>query len=297
MSPLETLLVLALGAGCGGGLWACAVGLVPPRPSLGQLLDRATTPSPPDPEDEAVAGWARRAAAPWRALGLPDPGVRDDLRLLDRPVTLHLARKTLFTVVGVLTPALATAGLALLGAGGGLVVPAVVALGLGVAGFVTPDVLVRAQARRLRAQFRHALSAYLDLTWITLAGGAGVDTAVRDAAAIGHGWAFTRLRTALEAARLTRTSPWVGLRRLGVEIGVGELTELAASVSLAGTEGARVRASLAAKASGLRTHQLTDAEAAAQSATERLSLPVTVLFLGFLIFIGYPALAQVLTGL
>jgi hypothetical protein len=75
------------------------------------------------------------------------------------------------------------------------------------------------------------------------------------------------------------------------------LSELAASVSLAGTEGAKVRASLAAKAAALRTHQITDAEADAQAATERMSLPVMALFLGFLVFIGFPALTQVLNGL
>ncbi len=80
------------------------------------------------------------------------------------------------------------------------------------------------------------------------------------------------------------------------EIDVAELAELAASVSLAGTEGARVRASLAARASSLRVHQLTNAEALEQSATERMSLPVMALFLGFLIFIAYPALGQILNG-
>jgi hypothetical protein len=66
---------------------------------------------------------------------------------------------------------------------------------------------------------------------------------------------------------------------------------------LAGTEGAKVRTSLAAKASALRTHQITDAESDAQAANERMSLPVMLLFLGFLAFIGFPALTQVLNGL
>jgi tight adherence protein C len=70
---------------------------------------------------------------------------------------------------------------------------------------------------------------------------------------------------------------------------------LAASVSLAGTEGAKVRTSLAAKAGALRTHQITDAEGNATA--ERMSLPVMLLFLGFLAFIAYPALTQVLSGL
>jgi hypothetical protein len=72
---------------------------------------------------------------------------------------------------------------------------------------------------------------------------------------------------------------------------------LAASVSLAGTEGAKVRTSLAAKAGALRTHQITDAEGDATAATERMSLPVMLLFLGFLAFIAYPALTKVLSGL
>uniref|UniRef100_UPI002624C7E4 type II secretion system F family protein n=1 Tax=uncultured Pseudonocardia sp. TaxID=211455 RepID=UPI002624C7E4 len=142
-----------------------------------------------------------------------------------------------------------------------------------------------------------ALSAYLDLVWITLAGGAGVDSALAGAVQIGQGWAFDRLAGALSTAQLTRVNAWTALRRLGEEIAVDELAELAGSVSLAGTEGARVRASLAARAGSLRAHQLTDAEAAAQSATERMSLPVMLLFLGFLVFITYPAIGQILAGL
>ena len=47
--------------------------------------------------------------------------------------------------------------------------------------------------------------------------------------------------------------PWPGLDRLGTELGVPELNELAASVTLAGDEGARVRASIAAKARAMRS--------------------------------------------
>jgi len=78
---------------------------------------------------------------------------------------------------------------------------------------------------------------------------------------------------------------------------VAELTELAASLTLAGTEGAKVRASLAAKATSLRNRQLADAETTAQAATERMSLPLVLLFAGFLLLIGYPAVVHVLTGI
>ena len=40
-----------------------------------------------------------------------------------------------------------------------------------------------------------------------------------------------------------------------------------------------------------------DAETAAGQATERMSLPVMALLLGFLVFFAYPAVSQVLNGL
>jgi tight adherence protein C len=176
-------------------------------------------------------------------------------------------------------------------------VPFSAGLVLAAFGFLAPDLSVRAKATRQRREFRDSLSAFLDLVWITLAGGAGIETALGDAAAIGRGPAFDKIRRALHAAHVTRTAPWSTLRQLGDELGITELSELAASISLAGSEGARVRASLAAKAQGLRTHQITDAESDAQAATERMALPVTLLFLGFLGFIAYPAVLGILNGL
>jgi tight adherence protein C len=68
-------------------------------------------------------------------------------------------------------------------------------------------------------------------------------------------------------------------------------------MELAGTEGAKVRASLAAKAASVRAHLLADAETQAQAATERMSLPLVLLFAGFLLLVGFPAIVHVLTGL
>ena len=68
---------------------------------------------------------------------------------------------------------------------------------------------------------------------------------------------------------------------------------LAASVSLAGSHGARIRASLAAKADTLRGHQVAETEAAAEAATERMTVPVAVLLFGFLVFIAWPAINQI----
>ena len=93
-----------------------------------------------------------------------------------------------------------------------------------------------------------------------------------------------------------RCSPWQCLSELGDELGIVELQELSASLRLAGEQGARIAASLSAKAASLRGHLLARAEASAQSASERMALPTVLLFTVFLLFIGYPAVAEILRG-
>ena len=109
----------------------------------------------------------------------------------------------------------------------------------GLAGFVLPDLGIHAEAEARRRDFRHALGSFLDLVVIALAGGGGVETALADAASVGEGWAFDELRHSLDAARLARDTPWSALERLGNELGVAELGELAASVGLAGCRGSQ----------------------------------------------------------
>ncbi|MCP2243484.1 type II secretion system F family protein [Lentzea aerocolonigenes] len=293
---------LLWGAGLGVGLWALVVYVFPPRPPLRALVDRLhATPAPPPILTADSDGWALRVGQPFikplAALGLPNRKLRNDLAVTGKSIEHHLAEKATLALTGLLLPILMHLLLVVADVGLGWEVPAVASLLFALGGFLLPDISVRQEAERRRSTFRHALSAYLNLIRVLLAGGAGVDGALSDAVNIGKGWAFQQLRRALVTAKLTRTTPWSTLGQLGTELDVHQLSELAASVSLAGTEGARVRASLAAKAAALRTRELTDAEGEAQAATERMSLPVVMLFGGFLIFIGFPALASVLGGL
>lgn len=292
---------LLVGAGIGAGAWFLLSWAVPPRPALGPRLAHSMRPAATASESptagSAVIAWGRPFVPVLRAAGLPRAKLRADLRIAGRSADAHLSAKALLIVAGLLTPwlmqlVLALAGLAVAGE-----VPIFAALVLAPVGFVAPDLAVRARGTRLRREFRVALSAFLDLVSISLAGGSGVEAALVDAAAIGRGPAFGQIRRALRTAQFNRTTPWSALYRLGEDLDVAALAELAASMSLAGTEGARIRASLSAKAQTLRTHQTTDAEAQAHSATERMALPVTLLFFGFLSFIAYPALVQVLNGL
>ena len=82
----------------------------------------------------------------------------------------------------------------------------------------------------------------------------------------------------------------------GERIGIEELPELAATVKLGGEQGARMTSSLVAKASSMRAKQLAEIEADANAATERMGLPMVLLFMGFLILLGYPAMQTISAG-
>ena len=300
------IVALVCGAGVGAGLFLVLRGLVPPRPSLADALARLRrVPGPTataTPED--CGGFAARLGRPLAdvlsragGISLIWPRVRRDLAVLGRSPERHLAEKVTLAILGLVLVPATSALLVLGGLHFPLVVPLWGSLLCALAGFFLPDLGIRSEAEARRRDFRHALGSFLDLVVVSLAGGGGVETALAGAASVGEGWAFEELRHSLEAARLSRDTPWAALERLGHELGVAELGELAASVGLAGAEGAKVRASLFAKAASLRSHQLAEAETTAQAATEKMSLPVVLLFAGFLCFVGFPAIEHVLAGL
>jgi tight adherence protein C len=301
-----TWVLLGLGAATGVGLWLLLVGLFPPRPALAvQLAAIHRRPPAVAPvvvsDGDAAGNWTARLGRPAVAVltraGLPTAGVRRDLAAMGRTVEAHLAEQATTAVLGLALPMGIAAVLSIAGLNLGLVLPAIAGAVLAALGLIVPVMALRSEAVKHRAAYRHALSAYLDLVTVSLAGGAGTEEAMTDAATVGAGPAFAELRHALTDARLTRTPPWQALGRLGERVGVPELVELAGTVELAGAEGARVRQSLKARAAALRGKRLSDTEAVAAAATERMSLPVVLLFAGFLVFLGYPAASIVMAGL
>lgn len=295
---MTTLVMVILGAGIGAGVLLCVRALAPrpaPIESLlagldrrGQALtDSGSTGEAPSNHLGRVARQAIEAA------GINMGAQRHDLELVDRSTERHALDKLLGGIAGLLVPNLAALALSTLGIGPPAGLVAVLSLGTAVLGFLMPDFLLRDEAEKRRRVFRHALSSYLDLVNVLLAGGAGIETALYAAADAGDGWGYQTIRSALRRARLTGQSPWDTFAVLADDLGINELAELAANVSLAGSHGARIRASLTAKADTLRGHQVAETEAAAEAATERMTIPVAVLLLGFLLFIAYPAVSQI----
>lgn len=301
-----TLVVAALvGAAVGGGLLIGYRALRPGPPRLTAVLSHLERSGRSVAELRLVEGtglpplWERLGHSTLGLLGATgifDTGqLRRRLRTLDKTPERHAFHKLVGVAIGCALPLVV---MAMMAAAGVAVAPGwfvAAAAALAAAGFFYPDLGLADQVESRRRAFRHALSAYLDLVTIILAGGGGLETALGAAAESGDGWAFSEIRRTLRRARLAGDTPWEGFDRLGTELGVDELRELAASAHLAGDHGARIRASLSAKADSLRAHQTAAAEARAEAATEKMLLPVVGLVVGMILFIGYGVVEAIST--
>lgn len=281
---------LLLGLTFGGGLVMIGRSVRPRPVSLAVAVRRTEAPV------RHVSGVSTPSASrPWtrRLEGSLGEQVARDLRVLGRSPARHATEKLTSTIALGALPVAGSIALAPIGLAPPILIAVVATIGGIVGGFFLPDLLLRGHATKRRRQFTFALSSYLDLVNVLLAGGAGVETALHATAQAGDGWAFAELNSSLVRATTMRRSPWAALAELGDDLGVEELVELAASIQLAGEEGARIRSSLAAKAAALRGRQMAAIEADAHSASERMGFPTVGMFVGFLALLAYPAVQQI----
>lgn len=283
------MLIVMCGVGAGLGLWLTFTALRPRPVPLADAL-AALQPARPSPTGGRTVTAAlqllelvgARTAARDQQLAMvgssPALWARDKLVATAAGFSIPLVGWALLAATGLAPPPAAMTFLALAGAAGG---------------WWWTDARLSERVNERRQAFTHALSSYLDLVNVILAGGGGVETALTAAAEAGDGFAFARIRDALERAQRVGQPLWQAFDDLGRDLGVAELRELASSLGLAGSQGARIRASLQTKADTLRRHQLAATEADAEAATERMNIPTAVLLLGFLLFIMFPAVSAI----
>lgn len=212
-----------------------------------------------------------------------------DLAAAGSSEPIHAATVAAGALCGVILGPVVSLGLAL----DSLSLPIVVSVLLSCAGLLAgaiyPERRLAARAAEERRHFRRALTCWLELVSLAQAGGMGLEEALQASSRQSEDRFFLRLRSTLDYAGHAGISAWDALGQLGRDLGLIELGELAGTIALAGAEGARVRATLSAKASALRNRMLAEAESVANATTERLFLPSIFLLAGFLLFIGYPA--------
>jgi len=277
-------LIALAGAVAGLGVFAAVAQLMPAAPRLDAALARIHAAAPGEPELSGFRLSLSRfaAAMPW----LPVPAA--DLALLGQDRERWFSNKIICGLAGLgIVPAL-TALFTLAGYQPSWTVPAVVSLGLGIGLFFTPDLVIRINAAERRADFRHALTSYLDLVALERGAGAGPTDALEAAAQIGGGWAFARIEAALDASRNAGRPPWEGLSALAAETGVVELADLADIAEVAGHEGARILQTLAARAESMRAEALAATKAKAGARSTTMVVPIALLGAGFLLLLIFP---------
>ncbi|HEX8804025.1 MAG TPA: type II secretion system F family protein [Acidimicrobiales bacterium] len=289
--------VLIAGMLVGAGLWLAWTGLRPaPEPlgaAIARLDRRATAVAVEDDRDARFGGFLLRHLP---VLARAVDRMRTDLRIVGRTPEEQAARAGSYVLVALLLGPWVAFVAWVVGADLPLVVPALVAVVGAAWGVAVPFGTLRRQATARRKAFSHALSAYCNVAVMSLAAGRGVEQALETASTAGKGWAFAEMRGALTAGYVRGEPPWESLGRLGLELGVQDLAELASTISMAGEEGAAVRETVSAKARTIRERITADTEQAAAAVTERMSLPTILLVAGFVLFLGYPAV-EVLFGI
>ena len=291
MNPTSTA-VLAGGL-TGAGAWIAWTGWVPVRVPLADALARLGRPAP-GASTEDLADLDTRVGRMARRIGVVERTVLrmgSDLRILRRSPDEQAAILLTYALLGVLWAPVVAAGGWLVGFRLPVAIPAWLAIVGGGIGVATALRSVTTTAALRRRDFSHALSSFCDVTGMCLASGRGVESSLETAARTGTGWAFQELRAALRTGYVRGETPWDALARLGTDAELPDLVELAAAISLAGDEGAAVRHTVASKAKAIRERLTADAERSAATVTERMGIPATFLLLGFVLFLGFPAIA------
>ncbi|MFD9356446.1 type II secretion system F family protein [Streptomyces sp. NPDC060031] len=293
---MTAVAAILAGAAIGTGVALLLREVLMPDPALGPALRRLNQPAlAPTPDLPGVADRDERWGQ-WLLEKLSDvPGVRipyKDLALTGTTPAKFLLTKAALAAGGLLLPPLSTIPLLILGLP--LYLPAIVGLLAATLLWFTPDLALRDKAKRARAEFAHAMAAYLDLVALRRAGGVAAEQAMEQAAQVGEGWAFQRIQAALSRSRVDKVPHWESLARLTAELDLPVLDDLAAIMRQSADDGAAVYTTLRSRAKNLRTELLSAQAASANANSEKMTAPGALMAVLVMLLISFPAVIRML---
>jgi len=288
-------LVIATLTGCllGFGAWAVLGGtVVATRPRLDDaldLLDGRLRVAEPAVGPDRLGSWVRTR------LNRPVPVATERrLRIAGRSVERHYTTKALLAVAGLVLPLLAAA-IAALAVGAAAAPVAAAAPALAVAGFFVPDLLLAAGDDDTSQDATEALLTYFDLVTLERLANLSGTQALRAAAGVSDVTIFAAIRDALERARLEQRPPYPELRRLGTDLELPALVDIADVMSL-DESGASLATALRARVKELRDAHLTRAKIQAAAVSERMTFFMVIPALVFAAFFLVPPILRLLAG-
>lgn len=240
-------------------------------------------------------GVGARARTFLSLLGIGDPSVTrlQDLAIADINPDEHVGSKVALAIVGPATVVVPQTTLALIGGGvwvAPIALPLIASAAIG--GYLLPDLKLRRTARRRRDELTAVVGFIARLARIAVAGGDGVDTALRRASTFGDSWAHATVRSAL--AEQHGRPAQRALDALGRTYGVAAAQQLADALIVAQENGSPVLDALAASAHGIHDDRLQAAEVGEARKSVMLSVPVGLMVLGYLIVLVGGFIAETL---
>lgn len=285
-----------------GGLVAAgvAVAVAAARPGPVRLDDAlrrlrpatrpATTPGQRPDVETRIGAWAERYLPGLVWGSVPEA----DLAILGRSRATFYGSKVLTAAIGLVIGPLLAVLAALLGLRLPFAVPVAGSIGLAAVMWSLPGNELKDKAARARAEFSHALGAFVEMVALERLSGSGVPQALQHAADIGDSWPFQRIAATLRRTQYTGHNPWDALDDLGAELELQQLGDLADIMRLAGTDGTQIYDSLRARGAAMRHGLLNEHISQANRAGERIAIPVGLLVFILAITLITPAFLRML---
>ena len=287
--------VLAALTGClaAAGVWALLLLRIQPQPRLADAFDlldgRRPEPVEVEPGVSRLGAWVRSRSG----LVVGHDTLRW-LRLVGSSVDRHVAHKTLGALIGLLVPALLAGVSSWLG-GALSPLPALFVLVGGGLGFHWPDLRLKQRERAVNSDAAEALLTYVDLVTLERLANRSGTQALRSAAAVSDVTVFRAIGDVLERSRLEQRTPYAGLQRLGVELELPALVDVADVMRL-DEAGAALSGALRARVKELRDAHLTAAKLHATEVSERMGVLMVVPTLLFGLLFLVPPLLRLVGG-
>lgn len=286
--PVVAALVGCLAA---AGAWALLLLRVQPQPRLGDAFDlldgRRPEPVVTQPGISRLGGWVRARSG----LVVGDD-TRRRLRMVGVGIDRHIAHKTIGALIGAVVPAALAGWLSwLVGAFSPL--PVLFVLAGGALGFIWPDLRLRQRDQAVTADAAEALLTYVDLVTLERLANRSGTQSLHAAAAISDATVFRAISDVLERARLEQRAPYAELQRLGAELELPALIDIADVMRL-DEAGAALSGALRARVKELRDAHLTAMKVRATEISERMGVLMVVPTLLFGLLFLVPPLLRLL---
>lgn len=284
---------IASGVLLAAGLWAFAGYFVPAHPRLAdalRVLDGriGAAPAAPVSGPDRAGAWLRR-----RLPGAVDERVGRQLQLRGIDVNRFYTYKIVAALAGLAIPSLA--GLALLLIGGiSITVPLLVGLVLGLVGFFVPDIVIGRGAATTASDATEALLTFMDLVTLERLANSSATQSLHAAAAVSDQAVFVAIRDSLQRSRLEQRAPFAELKRLGAELELPALSDLADVMRL-DDSGASLSGALRARVKELRDAHLTQTKIEASTVSERMTFLMVIPSLIFGLLFLIPPLLRLLS--